>query len=99
VAGNKNGEPVILVVTDQNFPVVMYSADEGQCIGVVRLEDGSIKDIGFLVDCIKAKYYNAQKSVIFHLGPDSIAMHSLTTQWCFSQSSKMMMNALLVHHI
>jgi hypothetical protein len=48
---------------------------------------------------MKAKYYNAQKSVIFHSGPDSIAMHSLTTQWCFSQSSKMMMNALLVHHI
>jgi hypothetical protein len=50
VAGNKNGEPVvILVVTDQTFPAVMYSADEGQCIGVVRLEDGSIKDSGFLV--------------------------------------------------
>jgi hypothetical protein len=26
--------------------------------------------------CIKAKYYPAQKSVIFHSGPDSIAMHS-----------------------
>jgi hypothetical protein len=49
--------------------------------------------------CIKAKYYNAQKSVIFHSGLDSVAMHSFTTQWCFSQSSKMMMNALLVHHI
>jgi hypothetical protein len=49
--------------------------------------------------CIKAKYYTAQKSVIFHSGPDSIAMHSFTTQWRFSQSSKMMMNALLVHHI
>ncbi len=49
VAGNKNGESVVLVVTDQNFPAVMYSADEGQCIGVVKLEDRSIKDIGFLV--------------------------------------------------
>jgi hypothetical protein len=47
----------------------------------------------------KQKYYPAQKSVIFHSGPDSIAMHSFTTQWCLSQSSKMMMNALLVHHI
>jgi hypothetical protein len=47
--------------------------------------------------CIKAKYYPAQKSVIFHLGPDSIAMNSITTQWCFSQSYKMMVNALLVH--
>jgi hypothetical protein len=49
VVGNENGEPVVLVVTDQNFPAVMYSADEGQCIGIMRLEDGSIRDIGFLI--------------------------------------------------
>ncbi len=62
-------------------------------------ENKELSDPYRVLHCIKAKYYNAQKSVIFHLGPDSIAMHSLTTQWCFSQSSKMMMNALLVHHM
>jgi hypothetical protein len=49
VLGNETGEPAVLVVTDQNFPAVMYSADEEQCIGIVRLEDGSIRDIGFLI--------------------------------------------------
>ncbi len=49
VIGSETGEPVVLIVTDQNFPAVLYSADEGQCIGIVRLEDGSIRDIGFLV--------------------------------------------------
>jgi len=49
VVGADNGEPVVLVVTDQNFPPVLYSGDGGACIGVVRVEFGSIRDIGFLV--------------------------------------------------
>jgi hypothetical protein len=49
VVGVDNGEPVVLVVTDQNFPPVLYSSDGGACIGVVRVEHASIRDIGFLV--------------------------------------------------
>jgi hypothetical protein len=49
VVGAENGEPVVLVITDQNFPPVLYSGDGGNCIGVVRVEHGSIRDIGFLV--------------------------------------------------
>jgi hypothetical protein len=60
-----------------------------------RLEAG----LCYPLFCYGAKPVKAKKSVIFHSGPDSIAMHSFTTQWCFSQSCKMMMNALLVHHI
>ncbi len=49
VVGTDNGEPAVLVVSDQNFPAVLYSGDGGACIGVVRVEYGSIRDIGFLV--------------------------------------------------
>jgi hypothetical protein len=42
-----DGEPV--VVTDQNFPAVLFSADRGQCISIVRVEDRSIRDIGFSI--------------------------------------------------
>ncbi len=43
------GEPVVLVFTDQNFPAVLYSEDKEHCIGVVRAEHGSIREIGFMV--------------------------------------------------
>jgi hypothetical protein len=49
VVGADNGEPVVLVVSDQNFPPVLYSGDTGACIGVLRVEHGSIRDIGFLL--------------------------------------------------
>jgi hypothetical protein len=44
------GEPVVMVFTDQNFPAVLYSEDKEPCIGVVRAEHGSIREIGFLVN-------------------------------------------------
>jgi hypothetical protein len=49
VVGSPDGDPVVMVVTDQNFPAVMFSRDENPCIAVVRVEDGSTKEIGFLI--------------------------------------------------
>jgi hypothetical protein len=49
VVGAENGELVMFVTEDQNFPPVLYSGDGGACIGVVRVEHGSIRDISFLV--------------------------------------------------
>jgi hypothetical protein len=49
VIGGEDQHPVVLVVTDQNFPPVMFSEDEGACIGVVRVEFGSIREIGFII--------------------------------------------------
>jgi hypothetical protein len=42
-------EPMILVATDQNFPATLYSADEKSCIAVMRVEHGTMKEIGFAV--------------------------------------------------
>jgi hypothetical protein len=49
VVGSPDGEPVVMAVTDQNFPAVMYSKDSRSCIAVVRVEDGTTKEIGFLI--------------------------------------------------
>ena len=49
VIGGEDGQPVVLIAGDQNFPPVLYSKDENPCVGIMRLEDGSIKEIGFLV--------------------------------------------------
>ncbi len=45
VVGSPDGDPVVMVVTDQNFPAVMFSRDENPCIAVVRVEDGTTKEI------------------------------------------------------
>jgi hypothetical protein len=49
VVGSEEGDPVVLVFTDQNFPAVLFSQDERACIGVVRVEGGTIKEIGFVI--------------------------------------------------
>ena len=45
----KDKEPIILVACDQNFPAVLYSTDDKSCVAVMRVEDGSMKEIGFAV--------------------------------------------------
>jgi hypothetical protein len=49
VVGGEDQRPVVLVVTDQNFPAALFSEDSGDCIGIVRVEFGSIKEIGFVI--------------------------------------------------
>jgi hypothetical protein len=49
VIGADDGKPVVLVACDQNFPPVLYSEDNGACIGILRMEYGSVKELGFAV--------------------------------------------------
>jgi hypothetical protein len=49
VIGAEDGNPVVLVASDQNFPPVLYSEDSGACIGILRMEYGSVKELGFAV--------------------------------------------------
>jgi hypothetical protein len=39
----------VLVVSDQNFPPVLFSENNGTCIAILRIEFGSIKEIGFAI--------------------------------------------------
>jgi hypothetical protein len=49
VIGSDDGKPVVLVACDQNFPPVLFSEDDGACIGILRMEYGSVKELGFAV--------------------------------------------------
>jgi len=49
VIGADDGMPVVLVASDQNFPPVLFSEDNGACIGIMRMEYGSVKELGFAV--------------------------------------------------
>jgi hypothetical protein len=49
VIGAEDGKPVVFVATDQNFPPVLYSKDKENCMAILRIEDGTIKDVSFAV--------------------------------------------------
>jgi len=38
----REGEPVALVLSDQSFPANVPAVDDGECIRVMRVEDGSL---------------------------------------------------------
>jgi hypothetical protein len=49
VIGGDGQEPVVIVATDQNFPPVLFSENAGACIAILRVEFGTIKEIGFAI--------------------------------------------------
>jgi hypothetical protein len=49
VVGRDDGKPVVLVASDQNFPPVLFSEDEGPCIAIMRMEFGTVKELGFAI--------------------------------------------------
>ncbi len=55
VLGDERGHPVVMIVSDQNFPAVLFSKDRDPCLAILRIEDGMLKDLGFaFLDLIKA---------------------------------------------
>jgi hypothetical protein len=49
VVGAEDGRPVVLVASDQNFPPTLFSEDGDACIGILRMEFGTAKELGFAV--------------------------------------------------
>jgi hypothetical protein len=49
VVGAEDGRPVVLVASDQNFPPVLFSKDGDVCVGIMRIEFGTAKELGFAV--------------------------------------------------
>jgi len=41
----RNGEPIVLVLTDQHFPANTPAMDGGECVRVVRVEDGNFREL------------------------------------------------------
>jgi hypothetical protein len=49
VVGAEDRRPVVLVASDQNFPPVLFSKDNDACVGILRIEYGTAKELGFAV--------------------------------------------------
>ncbi len=49
VVGRDDGKPVVIVASDQNFPPALYSNNADACIGILRIEYGTVKELGFAV--------------------------------------------------
>jgi hypothetical protein len=45
----RGGGGVVFVACDQNFPALIPSKGEENCVSVVRVEDGSLKEISFIL--------------------------------------------------
>jgi hypothetical protein len=41
----KDGQPVVLVLSDQCFPANVPAADGGECLRILRVEDGSMHEL------------------------------------------------------
>jgi hypothetical protein len=49
VVGAEDGRLVILVASDQHFPPVLFSKDGDAGVGIMRIEFGTAKELGFAV--------------------------------------------------
>ncbi len=49
MVGAEDGRPVVLVASDQNFPPTLFSEDGDACIGIMQIEYGTAKELGFAV--------------------------------------------------
>jgi hypothetical protein len=48
--GGLGREVMVLVASDQGFPATLHSKDKENCIGILRIEDGSLKELSFAVE-------------------------------------------------
>ncbi len=54
VLNSRDGGPVVFLGTDQNFPAVLPSLDQENCMSIIRVEDGSIREITWaIIDILK----------------------------------------------
>jgi hypothetical protein len=77
VVGAEDGRPVVLVASDQNFPPVLFSEDEDACIGILRMEYGTAKELGFAVGDLLHGISLPEGSVILLGSPTDIGRQGI----------------------
>ncbi len=65
VVGLDDGQPVVLVDCDQNFPAIMFSLDKKACIEVLRAEDATIKELAVMLGDLLDRDYVPRGSVCY----------------------------------
>jgi hypothetical protein len=64
VLNSRDGGPVVFLGTDQNFPAVLTSLDQENCMSIIRVEDGSIREITWAVTDILKRMRLPDKTTI-----------------------------------
>jgi hypothetical protein len=79
VLNAEDGGPVVFIGTDQHFPAVLPSLDQGSCIATIRVEDGSLRDIIWAVIDILTGIKLPDKTTVLLGSVSSLAARGIQT--------------------
>jgi hypothetical protein len=93
VLNSSDGGPVVFVGTDQHFPAVLPSLDKESCISIVRVEDGSLREITWaVIDILSGLSLPAKSTILIgsvsHIAAKGVQAYGEDLVWCFRQLSE-----------
>jgi hypothetical protein len=71
--------PAVFIGTDQHFPAVLPSLDEGSCMSIVRVEDGGIRNIAWTIIDILSGISLPPRSTVLIGSASSISAKGIQT--------------------
>jgi len=93
VLNSSDGGPVVFVGTDQHFPAVLPSMDRNSCMSIVRVEDGTLREITWaVIDILSGLSLPAKSTVLIgsvsHIAAKGVQAYGEDLVWCFRQLSE-----------
>jgi hypothetical protein len=93
VLNSSDGGPIVFVGTDQHFPAVLPSLDKDSCINIVRVEDGTLREITWaVIDILSGLRLPAKSTVLIgsvsHIAAKGVQAYGEDLVWCFRQLSE-----------
>jgi len=79
VLNGNDGGPVVFVGIDQNFPAVLPSLDQDSCVSIIRVEDGTVREITWAVIDILSNIRLPDKTTILLGSMSSLAARGIQT--------------------
>jgi hypothetical protein len=77
VLNGNDGGPVVFVGIDQNFPAVLPSLDQDSCVSIIRVEDGTVREITWAVIDILSNIRLPDKTTILLGSMSSLAVRGI----------------------
>ncbi len=99
VLNSSDGSPVVFVGTDQHFPAVLPSLDKDSCISIVRVEDGTLREITWaIIDILFGLSLPAKSTILIgsvsHIAAKDVQAYGEDLVWCFRQLSEKLLENL-----
>ena len=97
----KNGEPVVYVASDQSFPANVPATGSGECLRVMRVEDGRLHEVVSELLLILKRRQVVPGSVVMlgsltQLGRDGTAYYAMDWQKCRQQIMRALGDVIVV---